>query len=101
MSRSENERLVEDLQEKLEETRAEIAQRRKDEKDLKSKDRAQLIQISGVSPYSWIPADNSLKEISKACSEVWRMRKRITPTCRACTTDSVVSNTCTALADLR
>lgn len=47
--RSENERLVEDLQEKLEETRGEIAQKRKDEKELKSKDRAQLIQIAGVS----------------------------------------------------
>jgi hypothetical protein len=47
--RAENERLVEDLQEKLEEARAEIAQKRKDEKELKSKDRAQLIQIAGVS----------------------------------------------------
>jgi hypothetical protein len=41
--------LVEDLQDKLEEARAEIAQRRKDEKELKGKDRAQIIQISGVS----------------------------------------------------
>jgi hypothetical protein len=48
-TRAENERLVEDLQEKLEEARAEIAQKRKDEKELKSKDRAQLIQIAGVS----------------------------------------------------
>lgn len=47
--RAENERIVEDLQEKLEEARAEIAQKRKDEKELKSKDRAQLIQIAGVS----------------------------------------------------
>ncbi|KAL7419332.1 hypothetical protein Q5752_006170 [Cryptotrichosporon argae] len=45
---SENERLVEDLQERLEEARAELAQRKKDEKDLKNKDRAQLIQISGL-----------------------------------------------------
>lgn len=45
---AENERLVEDLQEKLEEARSEIAQKRKDEKELKSKDRAQLIQIAGV-----------------------------------------------------
>ena len=49
---------MEDLQEKLEETRAEIAQKRKDEKELKSKDRAQLIQIAGVSPLlhslSWL-----------------------------------------------
>lgn len=40
--------MVEDLQERLEEARAEIALKRKDEKDYKSKDRAQLIQIAGV-----------------------------------------------------
>jgi predicted RNase H-like nuclease (RuvC/YqgF family) len=62
--RSENERLVEDLQEKLEETRAEIAQKRKDEKELKSKDRAQLIQIAGVSPFVASITDDSLKRIS-------------------------------------
>ncbi|WRT64675.1 uncharacterized protein IL334_001609 [Kwoniella shivajii] len=44
---AENERLYEDLQARLEEAQSEIAQRRKDEKDLKGKDRAQLIQISG------------------------------------------------------
>ncbi|WVF69679.1 hypothetical protein IAT40_004458 [Kwoniella sp. CBS 6097] len=44
---AENERLYEDLQVRLEEAQAEIAQRRKDEKDLKGKERAQLIQISG------------------------------------------------------
>ncbi|WVR04714.1 hypothetical protein IAU60_001725 [Kwoniella sp. DSM 27419] len=44
---AENERLHEDLQIKLEEAQAEITQRRKDEKDLKGKDRAQVIQISG------------------------------------------------------
>ncbi|ORY24001.1 hypothetical protein BCR39DRAFT_548111 [Naematelia encephala] len=44
---AEHERLVEDLQEKLEEARSEITQRRKDEKELKGKDRAQLIQIAG------------------------------------------------------
>ena len=47
--RAENERLVEDLQDKLEEARAEIAQRRKDEKEWKGKERTQMIQISGVS----------------------------------------------------
>ncbi|AAW45913.2 hypothetical protein CNJ01550 [Cryptococcus deneoformans JEC21] len=44
---AENERLVEDLQTRLEETQSEIAQRRKDEKEMRGKDRAQLIQISG------------------------------------------------------
>jgi hypothetical protein len=92
-SSSENERLVEDLQEKLEETRAEIAQRRKDEKELKSKDRAQLIQISGVSLETSRCADVSSRGIYKASNEAWRMRKRITPTCRACTMDSVVRQT--------
>ena len=46
--RVENERLVEDLQDKLEEVRSEINQRRKDEKEMKGKERAQLIQIAGV-----------------------------------------------------
>lgn len=46
---SENERLVEDLQDKLEEARSEVTQRRKDEKDMKGKERAQIIQIAGVS----------------------------------------------------
>lgn len=41
--------MVEDLQERLDEAKAEIAAKRKDEKDLKSKDRAQTIQIAGVS----------------------------------------------------
>jgi len=45
---TENERLVEDLQDKLEEARSEITQRRKDEKDMKGKERAQMIQIAGV-----------------------------------------------------
>ncbi|WWD07540.1 hypothetical protein V865_005641 [Kwoniella europaea PYCC6329] len=44
---AENERLYEDLQARLDEAQSEIAQRRKDEKDMKGKDRAQLIQISG------------------------------------------------------
>ncbi|OCF33867.1 hypothetical protein I316_04579 [Kwoniella heveanensis BCC8398] len=44
---AENERMYEDLQIRLEEAQAEIAQRRKDEKDLKGKERTQLIQISG------------------------------------------------------
>nr|ODN93679.1 hypothetical protein L204_04863 [Cryptococcus depauperatus CBS 7855] len=44
---AENERMVEDLQARLEEAHSEIAQRRKDEKDMRGKDRAQLIQISG------------------------------------------------------
>lgn len=39
---------MEDLQTRLEETQSEIAQRRKDEKEMRGKDRAQLIQISGV-----------------------------------------------------
>lgn len=49
MRSADNERLVEELQDKLEEARAEIAQRRKDEKEWKGKERAQMIQISGVS----------------------------------------------------
>ncbi|CAD6590003.1 MAG: hypothetical protein TREMPRED_005592 [Tremellales sp. Tagirdzhanova-0007] len=43
----ENERLVEDLQDRLEEARAEVLQRRKDEKEMKGKEKAQLIQITG------------------------------------------------------
>ena len=43
--------MVEDLQERLDEAKAEIASKRKDEKDLKSKDRAQTIQIAGVSDF--------------------------------------------------
>jgi hypothetical protein len=46
---AENERLVEDLQDKLEEARSEIAHRKKEDKEMKGKERAQLIQISGVS----------------------------------------------------
>ncbi|WWD21593.1 hypothetical protein CI109_106079 [Kwoniella shandongensis] len=44
---AENERLIVDLQVRLDEVQSEIAQRRKEEKELKGKDRAQLIQISG------------------------------------------------------
>jgi phage terminase Nu1 subunit (DNA packaging protein) len=51
LASAENERLVEDLQEKLEEARAEITQRRKDEKEMKSKERTLLIQIAGVSRF--------------------------------------------------
>jgi hypothetical protein len=47
--RSENERLVEDLQDKLEEARSEITQRRKEEKEWKGKERLLMIQISAVS----------------------------------------------------
>jgi hypothetical protein len=90
--RSENERLVEDLQEKLEETRAEIAQKRKDEKELKSKDRAQLIQIAGVSPLVTSITDDSLKRISWVCRGLWSRPRRITPTCKTCITASVVSD---------
>jgi len=89
--RSENERLVEDLQEKLEETRAEIAQKRKDEKELKSKDRAQLIQIAGVSYFGLIVTDDSSKQTSRVCSELWSKPRRTTPTCKPCTMASVVS----------
>lgn len=92
--RSENERLVEDLQERLEETRAEIAQKRKDEKELKSKDRAQLIQIAGVIALLCVQnvADLSSKPISSACSERSSRPRRITPICKTCTTASVVSD---------
>ncbi|WVQ83168.1 hypothetical protein IAT38_005306 [Cryptococcus sp. DSM 104549] len=45
---AENERMYEDLQVRLEEAQAEIAQRRKDEKELKAKDRTHVIQISGM-----------------------------------------------------
>jgi hypothetical protein len=40
---------VEDLQDKLEEARSDITQRRKDEKEWKGKERTLMIQISGVS----------------------------------------------------
>jgi hypothetical protein len=90
--RSENERLVEDLQEKLEETRAEIAQKRKDEKELKSKDRAQLIQIAGVSPLVTSITDESLKRISSVCRGLWSKPRRTTPICKTCTMASVVSH---------
>jgi hypothetical protein len=83
--------LVEDLQEKLEETRAEIAQKRKDEKDLKSKDRAQLIQIAGVSHLPLSETDNSSKPIFSVFSGLLSRQRRITPTCKTCTMDSVVS----------
>ncbi len=46
---AENDRLVQDLQDRLEEAQAEIAQRRKDDKDMKGKDRNQQIAIAGVS----------------------------------------------------
>jgi hypothetical protein len=91
-SRSENERLVEDLHEKLEETRAEIAQKRKDEKELKSKDRAQLIQIAGVSPLVTSITDDSLKRISSVCRGLWSKPRRTTPICKTCITASVVSD---------
>ncbi|RXK40938.1 hypothetical protein M231_01786 [Tremella mesenterica] len=45
---SENERLVEDLQNKLEDARMEISQKRKDENDLRGKERANNIQIAGL-----------------------------------------------------
>jgi len=90
--RSENERLVEDLQEKLEEAKAEIAQKRKDEKELKSKDRAQLIQIAGVSLYVTSITDDSLKRISSVYRGLWSKPRRIMPTCKTCTMASVVSD---------
>jgi hypothetical protein len=40
---------VEDLQDKLEEARSEITQRRREEKEWKGKERTSMIQISGVS----------------------------------------------------
>ncbi|KAK8847502.1 hypothetical protein IAR55_005360 [Kwoniella newhampshirensis] len=43
----ENERLIEDLQERLEEAQSELAQRRREEKELKGRERAHLVQISG------------------------------------------------------
>jgi hypothetical protein len=98
-SRSENERLVEDLQEKLEETRAEIAQKRKDEKELKKKDRAQLIQIAGVSPLVTSITDDSLKRISSVCRGLWSKPRRTTPICKTCTMANVVSNHATINAD--
>jgi len=91
-NRSENERLVEDLQEKLEETRAEIAQKRKEEKELKSKDRAQLIQIAGVSPFVTTITDDSSKRIFPACRGLWSKPRRIMPICKTCTMASVVSD---------
>jgi len=90
--RSENERLVEDLQEKLEEAKAEIAQKRKDEKELKSKDRAQLIQIAGVSSSVKNVADDSLKRIFSVCRGLWSKPRRTTPTCKTCIMASVVSD---------
>jgi len=97
--RSENERLVEDLQEKLEEAKAEIAQKRKDEKELKSKDRAQLIQIAGVSLYVTSITDESLKRISSVCSGLWSKPRRITPVCKTCIMASVVSDHAMCSAD--
>lgn len=44
--------MVQDLQDKLEEAQIEIAQRRKEDKDMKTKDRAQLMAIAGVSGLS-------------------------------------------------
>lgn len=76
--------MVEDLQERLEEAKSEIAMKRKDEKDLKSKDRAQMIQISGVCPSvggrQSVADRYSLKRIYQACSGAWRRPKLITPT---------------------
>ena len=46
--RADNDGLLQDLHEKLEDARREIAQKRKEEKDLKGKDRAQMMQIAGV-----------------------------------------------------
>ena len=40
---------MEDLQDRLEEARAEVLQRRKDEKEMKGKEKALIIQITGVS----------------------------------------------------
>lgn len=56
VARSENERLVEELQDKLDEARSEVTQRRKDEKEMKGQERALLIQIACVSDpkaFSW------------------------------------------------
>jgi len=97
--RSENERLVEDLQEKLEEAKAELAQKRKDEKELKSKDRSQLIQIAGVSSSVKNVADDSLKRISSVCRGLWSKPRRITPICKTCIMASVVSDHATINAD--
>jgi len=79
---AENERLVEDLQDKLEEARSELSQRRKEEKEMKGKERAQAIQISGVSGNVRFQQAGlttcSSKQTSKACNEAWKTRRRIT-----------------------
>lgn len=87
--RAENERLVEDLQDKLEEARAEISQRRKDEKDMKGKERALLIQISGVSTCAAFTASSladlgSSRQTLPDSPKAWKRPRRITPTCRRC-----------------
>lgn len=82
----ENERLVEDLQDRLEEAKAEIALKRKDEKDLKSKDRAQTIQIAGVSYDSYTSGSeilldtSSSKPTSRVFRGVWKLPRPTIPT---------------------
>ncbi|KAK4684860.1 hypothetical protein P7C73_g5304, partial [Tremellales sp. Uapishka_1] len=81
---SENERLVEDLQDKLEEARSEIAQRKKEDKDMKGKDRAQLIQIAGFEAdiqslqrnleHSKTHHTNMQKMYQSQCDEAQRLR---------------------------
>jgi hypothetical protein len=49
MIRADNDRLVIDLERQLEEARHELAQKRKDDKELRGHELKQNIQISGVS----------------------------------------------------
>lgn len=89
---------MEDLQTRLEETQSEIAQRRKDEKEMRGKDRAQLIQISGVGYIllnTRMVADDdlfSLRRIYLVYREAWRTRGPTMRTCRRCITLNVVSS---------
>ena len=100
----ENERLVEDLQDRLEEARAEVLQRRKDEKEMKGKEKAQLIQITGVSfgvLWRTLLTESSSKRTFRASKRVSKILRPIMRACRRCTTHNAVSFWSTANPSIR
>lgn len=86
--------MVVDLERQLEEARHELAQKRKDDKELRGHELKQNIQISGVSLWG----SSSLHRLTASSKLIWPMSsvrsnspRNTGRTCRRCTTRSVVS----------
>lgn len=94
MLRADNDRLVIDLERQLEEARHELAQKRKDDKELRGHELKQNIQISGVSDNQNGPGTatyTSSKRIWRMSKEAWSSPRNTGRICKRCTTLNVVS----------